>query len=176
MIAFPWQKWKWIFFYWFFPHPACSQYQNPIKANLGHTQAFKIWTCLPQEWKWMDRMTTGNVDTNIKIIIKISTKSQSTDTNTRHMFSSWRELPLTKSPHVCHILWFCWMEQRRTVGDMDAEPNEVKWWHYAFLKWPLTHYARSPRIRRASWMSLGMMVTRLAWIAHRLVSSNRPTR
>ena len=36
--------------------------------------------------------------------------------------------------------------------------------------------ARSPRMRRASWMSLGMMVTRLAWMAARLVSSNRPTR
>ena len=36
--------------------------------------------------------------------------------------------------------------------------------------------ARSPRIRRASCMSLGVMVTRLAWIAARLVSSNRPTR
>lgn len=36
--------------------------------------------------------------------------------------------------------------------------------------------ARSPRMRRASWMSLGMMVTRLAWMAHRLVSSKRPTR
>ncbi|XBI07439.1 hypothetical protein VPH35_135345 [Triticum aestivum] len=31
-------------------------------------------------------------------------------------------------------------------------------------------------MRRASWMSLGMMVTRLAWMAHRLVSSNSPTR
>ncbi|RCV33606.1 hypothetical protein SETIT_7G095400v2 [Setaria italica] len=31
-------------------------------------------------------------------------------------------------------------------------------------------------MRRASWMSLGMMVTRLAWIAQRLVSSNSPTR
>merc|ERR1719446_380188 len=37
-------------------------------------------------------------------------------------------------------------------------------------------YARSPRIRRANWMSLGMIVTRLAWMAHRLVSSKRPTR
>lgn len=36
-------------------------------------------------------------------------------------------------------------------------------------------YALSPRMRRASWMSLGMMVTRLAWMAQRLVSSNRPT-
>lgn len=33
---------------------------------------------------------------------------------------------------------------------------------------------RSPRIRRAKWMSLGMMVTRLAWMAHKLVSSNKP--
>ena len=31
-------------------------------------------------------------------------------------------------------------------------------------------------MRRASCMSLGMMVTRLAWIAQRLVSSKRPTR
>ncbi|KAF2925317.1 hypothetical protein DAI22_06g043200 [Oryza sativa Japonica Group] len=31
-------------------------------------------------------------------------------------------------------------------------------------------------MRRASWMSLGMMVTRLAWMAHRLVSSKSPTR
>ena len=37
-------------------------------------------------------------------------------------------------------------------------------------------YARSPRIRLASWMSFGMMVTRWAWIAHRLESSSRLTR
>ena len=37
-------------------------------------------------------------------------------------------------------------------------------------------YKRSPRMRRASWMSFGIIVTRLAWIAHKLVSSNRPTR
>ena len=37
-------------------------------------------------------------------------------------------------------------------------------------------YARSPRIRLASRMSFGMMVTRLAWIAHRLASSNSLTR
>ena len=37
-------------------------------------------------------------------------------------------------------------------------------------------YARSPRIRLASWMSFGMMVTRLAWMAHRLASSSNPTR
>ena len=30
-------------------------------------------------------------------------------------------------------------------------------------------YARSPRIRLANWISLGMMVTRLACMAHRLV-------
>ena len=37
------------------------------------------------------------------------------------------------------------------------------------------HYARSPRIRLASRMSFGMMVTRLAWMAHRLASSNNLT-
>ena len=37
-------------------------------------------------------------------------------------------------------------------------------------------YALSPQIRLASWMSLGMMVTRRAWMAHKLVSSNNPTR
>ena len=36
--------------------------------------------------------------------------------------------------------------------------------------------ALSPLMRRASWMSLGMMVTRLAWMAQRLVSSKSPTR
>ena len=41
-------------------------------------------------------------------------------------------------------------------------------------RWRL--YDRSPRMRRASWMSLGMMVTRLAWMAQRLVSSNSDTR
>ena len=37
-------------------------------------------------------------------------------------------------------------------------------------------YALSPQIRLASWMSLGMMVTRRVWMAHKLVSLNRPTR
>ena len=37
-------------------------------------------------------------------------------------------------------------------------------------------YALSPRIHLASWMSLGMMVTHRAWMAHKLVSSNNPTR
>ena len=37
-------------------------------------------------------------------------------------------------------------------------------------------YARSPRIRLASSISFGMMVTRLAWMAHRLASSNSLTR
>ena len=31
-------------------------------------------------------------------------------------------------------------------------------------------------MRRANWMSFGMMVTRLAWMAHKLVSSKRPTK
>ena len=31
-------------------------------------------------------------------------------------------------------------------------------------------------MRRASWISFGIIVTRLAWIAHRFVSSKRPTR
>ena len=34
----------------------------------------------------------------------------------------------------------------------------------------------TPRIRRASWMSFCMIVTRLAWMAHRFVSSKRWTR
>ena len=37
-------------------------------------------------------------------------------------------------------------------------------------------YALSPRILLASWMSLGIMVTLLAWMAQRLVSSKSPTR
>lgn len=34
----------------------------------------------------------------------------------------------------------------------------------------------SPRMRRASWMSRTMMVTRFPWMAHRLASSNRATK
>ena len=37
-------------------------------------------------------------------------------------------------------------------------------------------YARSPQIRLASSISFGMMVTHLAWMAHRLASSNSLTR
>merc|ERR1719445_1127601 len=48
--------------------------------------------------------------------------------------------------------------------------------HKVYRGWSVTamsslngpSYARSPRILLASWMSLGMMVTRLAWMAHRL--------
>ena len=43
------------------------------------------------------------------------------------------------------------------------------------LKW-YDHYALSPRILLANWMSLGIIVTLFAWIAHKLVSSNKPTR
>ena len=35
---------------------------------------------------------------------------------------------------------------------------------------------RSPLMCLANWMSFGMMVTLLAWMAHMLVSSKRPTR
>ena len=38
---------------------------------------------------------------------------------------------------------------------------------------PPAAYARSPRIRRASWMSFGMMVTRLAWMAQRFCRHER---
>ena len=31
-------------------------------------------------------------------------------------------------------------------------------------------------MRRANWISLGIMVTRFAWMAHKLVSSNNPTK
>jgi hypothetical protein len=36
--------------------------------------------------------------------------------------------------------------------------------------------ALSPLILLASWMSFGMIVTLLEWIAQRLVSSNNPTK
>nr|XP_024643566.1 uncharacterized protein LOC105465213 isoform X3 [Macaca nemestrina] len=39
---------------------------------------------------------------------------------------------------------------------------------------PYSHQ-RLTLIQQANWMSLGMMVTPLAWMTHRLVSSNRPT-
>ena len=48
--------------------------------------------------------------------------------------------------------------------------------HRFFVGGRWIFYDLSPLMRRASWMSLGMIVTRLAWIAARLVSSKRPTR
>jgi hypothetical protein len=36
-------------------------------------------------------------------------------------------------------------------------------------------YARSERILLANCMSFGMIVTRFAWIAHKFVSTKRPT-
>lgn len=40
----------------------------------------------------------------------------------------------------------------------------------------LYHMSCLPRILLAKWMSFGIIVTRFAWIAHRLASSNRWTR
>ena len=39
-----------------------------------------------------------------------------------------------------------------------------------------TNQERSPRMRLTNWMSSALIVTRLAWRAHKLVSSKRPTR
>lgn len=68
----------------------------------------------------------------------------------------------------------CWQKvqdlQKTPVRD-NPSPS-----HPPIKKTKSNAYARSPLIRLASWMSLGMMVTLLAWIAHRLVSSNSPTR
>ena len=36
-------------------------------------------------------------------------------------------------------------------------------------------YGLSPQILWANWMSLGRIITLLVWMAHRLVSLNRPT-
>merc|ERR1719234_4253 len=47
---------------------------------------------------------------------------------------------------------------------------------YIHEKYTGSIQALSPRILLASWISLGMMVTLLAWMAQRLVSSNRPTK
>jgi len=74
-------------------------------------------------------------------------------------------------------------------------PNLYVWWWYNFLiglhlyilcwhiLWPvapihlqLNQKCLSPRILVARWTSLGMIVTRLAWMAHKLVSSKSPTR
>lgn len=71
--------------------------------------------------------------------------------------------------------------QKRQAADMLVNICNLQKW-YPVQPHPLpiknkTHaYARSPLIRLASWISLGMMVTLFAWMAHRLVSSNNPTK
>ena len=42
--------------------------------------------------------------------------------------------------------------------------------------WVVGLHACSPRIRLANWISFGRMVTRLAWMAHKLASLNSLTR
>ena len=71
---------------------------------------------------------------------------------------------------ICFFVFFCLFP----VLDLQRAPT-LTYLYWASDDDPLA-YARSPRMRLASWMSLGMMVTRLAWIAHRLVSSKSPTR
>ena len=53
---------------------------------------------------------------------------------------------------------------------------EGRWGCITISKALVQNQLLSPRIRRASCKSLAMMVTRPAWIASRLVSSNSPTR
>ena len=67
---------------------------------------------------------------------------------------------------------------RLTILRLPCYAREIRWSVVLGLRVGGSRgaYARSPRMRRASWMSFGMIVTRLAWIAHRLVSSKRPTR
>lgn len=75
-----------------------------------------------------------------------------------------------------NVQWFCFLGGIKNSG-----------WFFVFLGGAVrppyiepsalpASYERSPRMRRANWMSFGMIVTRLAWIAQRLVSSKRPTR
>ena len=57
------------------------------------------------------------------------------------------------------IKWYS-SKGRRMVFSCVLSSN----WAYSVLVYP--------RMRRASWISLGMMVTRRAWMAHKFVSSN----
>lgn len=70
----------------------------------------------------------------------------------------------------CLYIFSVWIDTRKTP---DLVPN-------CFLKdnsevralsicQNLSIYARSPRIRRTNWISMGIMVTRFAWMAHKFV-------
>ena len=62
--------------------------------------------------------------------------------------------------------------QRQLLLEYGGGPEKDR--DVCILWWRL--YVLSPRIHLANLMSFGMMVTRLAWMAQRLVSSNRLTR
>lgn len=65
------------------------------------------------------------------------------------------------------------------TSEAAGRPDSVQFLSVAFLFFQdHTHPAppQTPRILRASWMSFCMIVTRLAWMAQRLVSSKRWTR
>jgi len=83
---------------------------------------------------------------------------------------------------VCYVL-SCYSSNKELKCEMRCHslialsgPDDIT--AYQWVEWMTLQvtYARSPRIRLANWISLGMMVTRLAWMAHKLVSSKRPTR
>lgn len=59
--------------------------------------------------------------------------------------------------------------QKQIILIQQAEGNR---WQLSWLNY-LIHIMSRPRMRRASCMSFGIMVTRLAWMAQRLASSNR---
>ena len=69
--------------------------------------------------------------------------------------------------------------EERPVRELElrvhAEPGLESHILFFFGAFFFQHYDRSPRMRRASWMSFGMIVTRLAWMAHKFVSSKRLT-
>ena len=75
----------------------------------------------------------------------------------------------------CHFPFSWWCLINTSVCDFFRDESPKSSTRY-FEKEEQATYARSPRIRRASWMSFGMMVTRLAWMAAKLVSSKSPTR
>ena len=96
------------------------------------------------------------------------------------MFISYYSLGGNIIGYICSIFVATFTKIFRNLGKLFLE-NISLWEQVVVLKGPnivfwtlLQNF--SPRILWANWMSLGIMVTLLAWKQQRLESSNRPTK
>ena len=166
---------------------------RPVRPVLGSTG----WGS-PYLWSGVSLSPPPSQIPNILILRYVSHRMQNVILRLRQSNRNEDSTRNACSPHNGHADWHPLTGTRRNIittwshGDQSPGASPFLWgalspdwkidrrhrgcgvekhlWKSLFI------YALSPLIRLANWMSLGMMVTRFAWIAHKLVSSKIPTR